>query len=119
MGQPSLVWEATATVVYNFFLTAVTALAALLQPFLPGADQVALVFALVMVRPTTHPGLGAFQPWRGPPMGHTLRADPRLAAAAGARRNWGRGRSTRRALCALRHALLSCLFAGSAARTRG
>jgi len=37
-------------VVFNFSLTGVTAAAALVQPFLPGADQVALVLALVMVR---------------------------------------------------------------------
>ena len=49
MGQPSLLWEAAATVIFNFFLTGVTAAAALVQPFLPGADQVALVLALVMV----------------------------------------------------------------------
>lgn len=51
MGQPSLLWEAVATVIFNFSLTGVTAAAALVQPFLPGADQVALVLALVMVRP--------------------------------------------------------------------
>jgi hypothetical protein len=53
MGQPSLLWEAVATVIFNFSLTGVTAAAALVQPFLPGADQVALVLALVMVRPLT------------------------------------------------------------------
>ena len=58
MAPPSLLWEAVATVLFNFALTGVTAAAALLQPLLPGADQVALVFALVMART---PGRGAWQ----------------------------------------------------------
>jgi hypothetical protein len=57
MAPPSLLWEAVATVLFNFALTGVTAAAALLQPLLPGADQVALVFALVMART---PGRGAW-----------------------------------------------------------
>jgi hypothetical protein len=47
---PSLLYEALATLVFNFALTGVGAFAALLKPLLPGADDVALVFALVMVR---------------------------------------------------------------------
>jgi hypothetical protein len=47
---PSLLWEAFATLVFNFALTGVGACAALLKPLLPDADDVALVFALVMAR---------------------------------------------------------------------
>jgi hypothetical protein len=47
---PGLLWEAFATLVFNFALTGVGAFAALLKPLLPDADDVALVFALVMAR---------------------------------------------------------------------
>ena len=53
MAPPSLLYEALATLVFNFALTGVNAAAALLKPHLPGAaelDDIALVFALVMVR---------------------------------------------------------------------
>ena len=53
MAPPSLLYEALATLVFNFALTGVNAAAALLKPHLPGAadlDDIALVFALVMAR---------------------------------------------------------------------
>ena len=53
MAPPSLLYEALATLVFNFALTGVNAAAALLKPHLPGAaelDDIALVFALVRVR---------------------------------------------------------------------
>ena len=56
MAPPSLLYEALATLIFNFALTGVNAAAALLKPHLPGAaelDDIALVFALVMARQNT------------------------------------------------------------------